>query len=304
MRHPLIIFLFSSLVAAGGSSENYALSPETIDHGGLRGSSSNYSTHSSGSPGDAASSTNYSLRSGFAGQLASVSFIDLSLSPGSLAETGSGQLSAELIFTDGTRSPLPAIAVTWSIQQGPLVTISPDGLVTADTVSQDTPAQIRGLNAGRSGELTINVRETIADNFPPYDGDRLSDRWQVDHFGLNNPDGAPTANPDGDVLNNLQEYAFGLDPNSGAITRQLSSFVTIPDRDDFNVIFFRRKNYLSERLIYHLEFSVDLKNWHPSTVAPTVASPGGDFDLVTTPSPLFINGLKPRFYRIGVSYSP
>ncbi|HEU0009181.1 MAG TPA: Calx-beta domain-containing protein [Verrucomicrobiae bacterium] len=57
--------------------------------------------------------------------------------------------------------------------------------------------------------------------------------WQAVNFagGSSNPDAAPTADPDGDSLNNLGEYAHGTNPNVANPSPILADLVTIgPDR--------------------------------------------------------------------------
>ena len=44
--------------------------------------------------------------------------------------------------------------------------------------------------------------DTIADNFGTYAGDGLGDDWQVQYFGLSNPNAAPLLDPDFDGHNN------------------------------------------------------------------------------------------------------
>lgn len=44
-------------------------------------------------------------------------------------------------------------------------------------------------------------------------GDGLPDAWQIQYFGsITDPNAAPTADPDGDGMTNLQEYLAGTDP--------------------------------------------------------------------------------------------
>ena len=48
--------------------------------------------------------------------------------------------------------------------------------------------------------------------------------WQNQYFGsTNNPSGAPTADPDGDGLNNLQEFQTGTDPTNGLSSLRILS---------------------------------------------------------------------------------
>ncbi len=47
---------------------------------------------------------------------------------------------------------------------------------------------------------------------PDSDSDGVPDGWESEHFS-NPTNSVATANPDGDALNNLQEYIAGMDPN-------------------------------------------------------------------------------------------
>jgi hypothetical protein len=216
-------FLSASLLmpalAAAGVSDNYSLTPETVDSGGLRGTSANYTLNASTSAGNASSSARYTARSGYAGQLSDASAISITASPSTVNEASTRQLSATLVFDDSTTSPLAAGSLTWSVQSGPLIGISPSGLATAAPVYQHSVAVARGSWLSFSATTTISILNILPDNFSTYAGDGLPDDWQVLYFGLNNPLAAPLLDPDGDSLNNRFEYHACLVP-----TDRLSTF--------------------------------------------------------------------------------
>lgn len=131
-----------------------------------------------------------------------------------------------------------------------------------------------------------------------------------------------TQNPDGDTLNNLQEFAFGTDPTvaySGPIIYVPGGDVTTPGSPvavnfavgegvDFRAVFGRRKDYVAAGLTYTVQFSAGLDLWVNSTDTPTLltgATSTGDVDAVSVPYPLFITtprgAEKPTFFRIFVS---
>ncbi len=216
-------FLSASLlmpaVAAAGVSDNYTLTPETVDSGGLRGTSANYSLNASTNAGGAAASASYTARSGYAGQLFDATALTITASPSTVNEASSRELSATVIHDDSTKSPLAAGSLTWSVQSGPLAGISPSGLATAAPVYQHTTAVARGSWQSLTATTTLTVLNVLPDNFSTYAGDGLPDDWQVLYFGLGNPQAAPLLDPDGDGLNNRFEYHACLVP-----TDRLSTF--------------------------------------------------------------------------------
>ncbi|MES2981843.1 MAG: hypothetical protein V4727_05980, partial [Verrucomicrobiota bacterium] len=141
-------------------------------------------------------------------------------------------------------------------------------------------------------------------------------------YSLAGNNALPTANPDGDILNNLQEFAFGTNPNSNTLSNlnyTANGAVTtiglpiIQDFDagaatDFRAVFTRRKTYLTDGLIYTVQFSADLINWTNNIITPTiltgsgVSNPSG-VEAVSVPFPAAVtsqNGSQaPRFFRVG-----
>lgn len=132
------------------------------------------------------------------------------------------------------------------------------------------------------------------------------------------------SNPDGDRLDNQQEYAFGLDPtvsdalpltyvSGGAITRNglpiLQNFAAQGEIPQYRAVFIRRKDYATAGVVYSVEFSAELGQWTTSADMPTRVSgadlPSG-YDAVSVPFPLTVpaNGgtenLPPRFLRVAV----
>jgi hypothetical protein len=215
-----VILLASTLTLPSlqaGSSANYTLAPEAIDHGGQRGTSTNYTLNPSAMPGGHGISAAYTLRSGFAGQLADAiaTSIELSASPLTVNESGTRQLSGTLIFDDLSTQPLDATSITWSVQSGPLAGISSHGLTTAATVYQDSAAVAQGTYQSLTDTITLTVLNTLPDNFGTYAADGINDDWQVQYFGQPpNANAAPTVDPDFDGQNNLFEFTAGIVPTN------------------------------------------------------------------------------------------
>jgi surface-anchored protein len=143
--------------------------------------------------------------------------------------------------------------------------------------------------------------------------------WRQTHFGSSHDEGpvAYSANPDGDSLNNLQEWAFGLNPTlndgsallvTGATIIQRGTpqprVVNIPNSVDFRAMFGRRKNHVAAGLTYTVQFSAGLDIWQDSVAVPTVIADDGEIEACTVPYPFFINGKKARFFRVSISVAP
>ena len=58
--------------------------------------------------------------------------------------------------------------------------------------------------------------DTIPDNFGSYAGDGLGDGWQVQYFGLNNPQAGPNVDASGTGQTNMFKYVAGLVPTDPA----------------------------------------------------------------------------------------
>lgn len=140
--------------------------------------------------------------------------------------------------------------------------------------------------------------------------------------GLSGGSAALNANPDGDSLNNLQEYAFGMNPTSpsfGPLSYVAGGSATagIPILENagtvqspaYRAVFARRKDHLQAGLTYQVEFSANLTYWQASSIGLSVltGTSGADVDAVSIPFPstvpLSAGGPEaaPKFFRVGVS---
>src|SRR5687767_6678202 len=115
-RRLFLMMILMPLPAGAGTSANYTLEPDTLDGGGQRGTSANYTANFSAAPGGAGASANFTARGGFAGQLSDAVAIDITASPPSVKEGRTRQLNATLLFDDSTTIPLAAGSVAWSVQ--------------------------------------------------------------------------------------------------------------------------------------------------------------------------------------------
>lgn len=204
-------------MAGPRSGASYAVHAEAMDAGGAHAASASYSNYGSagGIAGlSAAASPAETARQGYIGQLYDVTALQLAAVPATVNETAVRQLTGAQLLDDMTTLAVPAAGITWSILNGPL-SIDVNGVAVASTVYQNVTATAQGVFAGNTGTLDITVLDTIADNFSTYAVDGLNDLWQVQYFGLSNPNAAPLADMDKDGLINLMEFAFGLNPSHG-----------------------------------------------------------------------------------------
>ena len=209
------LFCVACLNAHMAAAATYTQQATTVDAGGAHGASASYSQESSigGISGITEIAAEGALtKAGYFGQIYDVSGIALTTTSTSLGESSSAQLGACETLDDGTYRTLPTDSITWGVDSGPLAEISPSGLATADVVASDSLAVVSGAYSIFSTTLVLTVLDTVPDNFGAYTGDGLSDDWQVQYFGEDNPQAAPRLDPDGDGQLNHFEFVAGLDP--------------------------------------------------------------------------------------------
>ena len=215
----LLLALTPSLHAGPRNSTNYNILTDTADAGGKRAASTSYTNDGSlggvaglstvGSPAETA-------KSGYIGQLYDITGLQVNAASPSVNETATLQLGAWQFLDDASLLAVPATSVAWGVQSGPVTGISPAGLATAGVVYANTPATVQGSLGGFTGIYNLTVLDSIADNFGSYAGDGVGDDWQVQYFGLNNPNAAPTADFNHTGQTNLFKYIAGLNPLDGS----------------------------------------------------------------------------------------
>ncbi len=219
----ILIALFATILAAHAAtrtSEHYAITADTIDFGGQRVTSTNYTADGSIGPIIGLSSEATSARvakHGYIGQLYDLMGYALWATDDTPDELGTTQVFPVRLADDGTGLALAPAGFGFSVVNGPLTGISAGGWVTAGAVYAATPASV-GATSIESGLITrlLTVQDTVTDNFGSYAGDALADGWQVQYFGTNNPLAAPGLDPDGDGQKNLFEFTAGLIPTDPA----------------------------------------------------------------------------------------
>jgi hypothetical protein len=97
---------------------------------------------------------------------------------------------------------------------------------TTDTwVAGSTNAAPPSLHAEKAvwtGEALFSFTDSLRRYFRPgfYANDGLPDDWQKRYFGPDNPQAAASADPDGDGLNNWEEFVASTDPTLAASSLQ------------------------------------------------------------------------------------
>ena len=300
-----IVILFAlmaalfSLTADGATrtSANYSLTTETMDSGGNRTSSANYSND--GSLGEiggisTAAAPAETVKHSYIGQLYDVIGVALSANPTTVNEGTTRQLQAAALLDDATVLPLAPALVSWSVSSGPINSIDAGGLATAGIVYQNTPALVRGDYLGQFGTLALNVLNVGLDDFGSYAGDGIDDAWQVQYFGLDNPAAGPARDPDGDGQNNVFEYTAGTDPTS-ALSRFNLAIARVPgEPDQENIIFSPR----FPSRTYTVQFRDSLSG---GLFAPLGGTTTNDVGPERTVTDLNATGLA-KFYRVCISF--
>lgn len=290
----LALLVLLPATAASRSSASYSVPADIIDAGGKRLASVSYVIDASlgGIGGISTAAAPASLaKHSYAGQLFDASVLVVSASPTNVNEGATRQINAALQNDDGTSNTLAGVQVAWSVLDGPIGSINFSGLATAGRVYQDTPASVRGAFAGRTAALGLLVRNTDPDNFDSYAGDGLDDGWQVQYFGMGNPEALAGADPDGDGQTNGFEYIAGTVPTDATSRFRLGIAEVSASRKD--IIFLPR---LASRT-YSVEYAISpAGGFGPLTGATTT-----DFGPTRTVRDLNATN-EARFYRVSISF--
>lgn len=207
-------------IAGPRTSANYTITTDTAGSGGNRATSA--ACTNDGSAGgvvgiSTVASPAETVKSGFIGQLYEVDHLHInSAPPDTIAELGTKQLSLIQILTDDSVLAVNLAQVAWTTEFGPVIPVDVAGVAHAGAVYQDTLWQFRADYEGQSAIHQLIILNNGSDDIPGsgYAGDGIDDAWQVQYFGLNNPNAGPTADPDHDGQDNRFEFLADLDPNS------------------------------------------------------------------------------------------
>ncbi|MBK8036913.1 MAG: hypothetical protein IPK22_07215 [Verrucomicrobiaceae bacterium] len=289
------LILFVSLAYAGPrSSASYTITTDTVSHGGTRITSAAYTND--GSAGGIVGISTVAApaqmaKAGYTAQLTEVTALQLAATPTTINEGTTRQLTATATLDDATTTALLATDVTWSVPSGPLTSISTSGLATAGIVYQNTAATAQGVYSGITGSLNLTVINTNTDDIPGYSGDGLDDAWQVQYFGLSNPNAAPLLDPDGDGHTNVFENLAGIDPTSAAS-------------------FFRVTQSMLSANSFHLTFPTVPGRSYQLQSSPNLAPPWTDIGTAEAGTgtaltlPVNVSGETRYFFRVSVQPLP
>lgn len=133
--------------------------------------------------------------------------------------------------------------------------------------------------------------------------------------GLSGGSAAMTADPDGDGIQNLMEFAFGMDPNAkgrqpltvtgGMLTQRgmpNTYLVGTGNQQRLRLEFIRRVSDASQGLTYRVEFSDDLATWTAATNAAVVLATSGGYEAVTVDDVTTGAARSRRFAHVVVTY--
>ncbi len=211
---------------------------------------------------------------------------------------------------------------TWDARAS--VTLAQAGLIYGSTTDTPLHAGDRLIVPGKVAQSIIYNRIAAAHDYsrmPPIGGSvidlegaaLMSDwiqslqpyasypDWRMAKFGnVSSANGAPTANPDGDALDNLGEWAFGTNPLLSDDTKAATAVqLAIPATNTFRFSHHRLQARATAGLNYSYRLSQDLTNWSPATVTeesvvPLPTEPG--YEMVTLSiAPAQISG-KPKLF--------
>ncbi|HLP02950.1 MAG TPA: hypothetical protein VK163_13055 [Opitutaceae bacterium] len=179
--------------------------------------------------------------------------------------------------------PAPTFSTASTLPAG--VTLSSVGVLGGTA----TTAGVYSLNlVAANGSLPNGTQTFTLTVLSPFQ------KWQQDKFGSSASDDAiagPSADPDGDGLENLLEYALGLDPLlHGATT-------VVIDTDTGALRLTATKNAAATDIVYMVEVSSDLTSW--TTTGTTVETNTASTLRVVDNTKL--TGANRRFIRLKVT---
>ncbi|MEX1114518.1 MAG: autotransporter-associated beta strand repeat-containing protein [Akkermansiaceae bacterium] len=172
--------------------------------------------------------------------------------------------------------------------------VASTGTETVDTLFFGEVQQIAGTWGSSASTALLAFQDdtrfsgtgVVVVTTSPVTGDDYT-TWATS-FGLENPwvtlgnptlNGEPTADPDGDGVTNNEEYAFGLNPTSGASSNPITTQL---DKTTGKFSYTRRATPATTELAYTVTTSVDLSAWPIDAAATAGQAVTGTVDGVET----------------------
>jgi uncharacterized delta-60 repeat protein len=222
---------------------------------------------------------------------------------GSLGALAVGYSTVASSATAGTDYTTTTGTLTWADGEATAKTIT---IPTASDASADTPETLLvNLGAPLLGGALLADRQqatvTLATAF---------DSWRATHFTSaelsNSAVSGDTADPDGDGLNNLAEFALGRTPRTADAASAWTTAIQNIGGVDYLTITFRRRSPALD-LAYAVQSSPTLANGSWSADALLVGTPtihGDGTETVTYRDAVATSSASRRFLRVQVTRTP
>jgi hypothetical protein len=273
-------------------------SPSTIDGGGLRTSSANYTIDNSiGGIGGISSASADTAKNGYIGQLTEVVSVVVTSQPDAVAVSGTAQLTGTATLDDNTVAALGGSDVTWSSpnEPSPVFSISGGGvLMAAGFVYDKANAVVNGYYLGATSNVSLSVFA------PDSVGDGIPDWWRQAYFGSATPSNSQDCaicDFDGTGQNNLFKYVAGLNPTNPASVFVLTVAPVAGQRTQKALTY--NPILIGSGQVYTVQFRTNL------TGGAAYAALTATSALTTNGSQVTVNDLgatqTQKFYRVDIS---
>lgn len=198
------------------------------------------------------------------------------------------ELGATLPGFNGTLVLTSSVIDGGSLETAPLLAGILNGAPVALNAVGTQSVTVTDPGSGVSTSFGIEILPYTYENYRQF------------HFGdLVSADGDPTANGDGDIFNNFQEFVHGLDPTQGNGVLQIGGDGSVSrggplftmevsgEDQNFSVTYIRPKNYQALGMDFTPEISNQLVGWFSSPSAGTVIGEDDGMEVVQVPFPEF-----------------
>ena len=194
--------------------------------------------------------------------------------------TWSGTATRAADYADsGTTFTIPAGSASTVIDLAPLADSLAEGAETAIL----TAAASGDYAIGVSGYATVLIADLPADD------------WRLAKFGSESANpiiSGDLADPDGDGIVNLLEYAFALEPLTVSSAPAMALAVG-------EITLTYRKNLFASELTYLVQKSSDVATWSPATPTEEILSDDGNVQVIRASVP--VSAAPAKFLRIHIS---